>query len=156
MARRAETPASVLGRDLLLTPFFQADSWRTVDLVTRPTARPRAADTVDLAVAVEGDNLRQALVLRMVTPQGSLRDLGHAAYGSRLHELVGEPYSEQLRLRARSFVIQAVEQERRVAEILELRVEPPSDAAPDTLKVFLHVQPQGQADPVALGLEVTL
>jgi phage baseplate assembly protein W len=145
-----------LGSDLCLVPFFQAHSWQELDLVPHPAIAVYPGDSIDLEVAAGGDNLRQALILRLLTPIGSLRDLGHEGYGSRLHELVGERNTPQNRLLARSFVLQAVAQERRVAEILDLRVDDPTADAPDTLRIHLHVLPAGSADPIALGLEVAL
>lgn len=142
-------------RDLLVTPFYQADSWGTVDLVQRP-AVPQPGELADLAVAAEGNSLRQALLLRLLTPLGALRDLGHAEYGSRLHELIGNPNTRQARALARSFVLQAVAQEKRVARVLELTVAEPNQLAQDRLNVFLRVQPATDLDPVALGIEVAL
>jgi phage baseplate assembly protein W len=149
MARGAEH----LGRDLLVAPFFQADEWQTLDLEVAPRLEREAAD---LATAAGVDNLRQALVLRLLTPLGSLGELGHAGYGSRLHEVVGELNVETTRLRARSFVLQALAQERRVAEVLALEVLPPAPAAPDRLRIELLVAAAGSGDRVALGLEVGL
>ena len=86
----------------------------------------------------------------------ALTRLGHAEYGSRLHELVGEPNTPEARQRARVFILQAVAQERRVARVLELTVQPPDQLAQDRLQVFLRVQPATGLDPVALGIEVAL
>ena len=145
-----------LGRDLLVAPFHQADDWGTLDLTPNPPG-PVTPDTpVDLAVAGGVDCLRQALLLRLLTPLGSLRDLGHARYGSRLHELIGTPNTEQNRLRARAFVLQAVARERRVQEVLDLQVLPPTLASSDRILIHLQVRPVGGADPIALGLEVNL
>src|SRR5881394_1026881 len=79
-----------LGNDLLVTPFFQANEWDTVDLTPNPPGIPYRDETVDLAMARGVENLQQALILRLLTPLGSLSDLGHAGYGSRLHELIGQ------------------------------------------------------------------
>lgn len=145
-----------LGSDLLVTPFFAADEWDTVDLTPDPPAAAGLDEPVDLAAARGGDALRQALVLRLLTPQGSLRDLGHGRYGSRLHELIGEENTGAARLRARAYVLQALAQERRVAEVLSLEVEAPAAATPDRLRIHVRVAPAGGGDPIALGLEVGL
>jgi len=144
-----------LGRDLLVTPFYAATSWGTLDLVTDPREPPvQALEAVDLAVASDGDCLRQALILRLLTPVGSLGDLGHAAYGSRLHELVGEPGTAANRNLARSFVLQAVAQEPRVERVLAIEVIPVLPNQTDRLQIRLTVQPVAGGDPVSLGLEV--
>ncbi len=142
-----------LGKDLLVTPFFAADEWDTVDLRRDPAGSVYLDEAIDLASAVAGENLQQALVLRLLTPQGSLRELGHAAYGSRLHELIGEENVEAAGLRARSYVLQALAQERRVAEVLAVEVVPQGR---DRLRIHAYVQPAGSGDPVSLGLEVGL
>jgi phage baseplate assembly protein W len=46
------------------------------------------------------DNLKQALLLRFLTPTGELALLGHPDYGSRLSELIGELNNETNRNRA--------------------------------------------------------
>jgi len=138
-----------------LTPFFQADDWATLDLVTSPRA-PNPGDTVDLDVAAEGDALRQALLLRLLTPVGALRDLGHASYGSRLGELIGFPNTRQARQLARSYVIQAIAQERRVAKILDLTIAEPEQLTMDRLSIFIRVLPATNLPPVSLSLEVAL
>jgi phage baseplate assembly protein W len=138
-----------LGRDLMVAPFLSATSWDSLDLTVTS-----AGAGVDLQ-AVEGiDALRQALLLRLLTPQGSLAALGHAEYGSRLHELVGSEFTEAARLLARAFVLQTVRQERRVERVLSLDVERQEPSRPDSLRLTLIVKAIGISDPVALGLEV--
>jgi phage baseplate assembly protein W len=142
-----------LGRDLLVAPFLSATTWDSLDLV--PTAPgPGRSASRDLQVVEGVDALRQALLLRLLTPLGSLAALGHAEYGSRLHELVGSGFTEAARLLARAFVLQAVRQERRVERVLALNVERQEPSRPDSLRLTLVVQATGIADPVALGLEV--
>ena len=144
-----------LGRDLLLTPFFRADEWDVLDLERRPAGTPWRDEPVDLAVADDVEALRQALVIRLLTPKGTLTELGHAGYGSRLHELIGEQDGEVTRLRARLYVLEAIGQERRVEEVISLDISS-STAAPDRLFVNAQVKPVGRGDPVSLGLEVGL
>lgn len=139
-----------------MTPFFQADSWHTVDVALRPTVATATSEGTDLDVAAGGDALRQALLLRLMTHQGALSALGHAEYGCRLHELIGEPNTPTTRLRARAFVLQALAQEQRVAEVVALTVSEPTPDAPDTMRIRLHVLPVGASDPLTLGLEVAL
>ncbi|MEX2262654.1 MAG: hypothetical protein WD696_11925 [Bryobacteraceae bacterium] len=145
-----------LGNDLLVTPLFEADEWDTVDLTTRPRGMAYRDEPVDLEMARGVENLQQALILRLLTPQGSLRDLGHVEYGSRLHELIGRENVDASRLLARAYVLQAIAQERRVEKVLALEIAPVTADAPDRLRISARVQPVGGGDPIALGLEVGL
>lgn len=142
--------AEQLGRDLLVAPFLAASEWDALDLTLAASA---PGTPVDLAVAAGTDCLRQALLLRLLTPLGALGDLGHAGYGSRLHELIGQELTDTARLRARAFVLQAVAQERRVAEVLALTVEGPDPANPHLLRIGLSVR-AAAGETLALGLEV--
>ena len=145
-----------LGRDLMLTPFFAATDWDRLDLQAHPRGRPYPDEPVDLD-RVEGEAaLRQALILRLLTPLGALSELGHAGYGSRLGELIGLENTPSNRLRARAFVLQALAQERRIDEVLDLRVTVPEGSAGDRIAITFRVQPKGGGDPVDLGLEVGL
>lgn len=145
-----------LGKDLLMTPFFEADEWNSLDLTTNPSGSVYLDETVDLAGTQGVETLQQALILRLLTPLGSLADLGHANYGSRLHELIGEENNDNTRFRARSYIIQAIGQEKRIEKILSLEIDLATPDAPDRLRIFVRVKPKGPADPVALGLEVVL
>jgi phage baseplate assembly protein W len=77
---------------------------------------------VDLKTVAGADNLKQALLLRFLTPVGELTLLGHPDYGSRLFELIGELNNETNRNRAKLFVLQALQAEPRVKEIRDVKV----------------------------------
>lgn len=89
------------------------------DLVTR--VRPETGG-VDLNRTEGVDNLQQALLLRFLTPVGDLAILGHPDYGSRLHELIGEPNTETNRNRAKLYTLTALQAEPRVKEIKSVTV----------------------------------
>jgi phage baseplate assembly protein W len=97
----------------------QEDRRRGEDLKT--TTRPTTGRT-DLLPVSGVENLQQALLLRFLTPRGELAPLGHRTYGSSLHTLIGEPNNETTRNRAKLFALEALREEPRVAEVLELRV----------------------------------
>ncbi|MCB0088462.1 MAG: GPW/gp25 family protein [Caldilineaceae bacterium] len=109
------------GTDLrLLTNLEQQnerDRGRDLSIVERQTT-----GQVDLDTLTELDNLRQALLLRFLTPVGELEALGHPDYGSRLFDLIGEPNTPTNRNRAKMYVLQALTQEPRVAEVLSVDV----------------------------------
>src|SRR4051812_21740917 len=147
--------------DLLVVPFFQAYDASSLDLVRRRTPptginAPNAREAHDLA-AVEGrENLAQALILRLMTPQGSLAELGHRAYGSRLHRLVGEGKTEVLRNLCRAYVLEAVAQEPRVEPAAVALTFEPSAETISSIAFTLVVQPRAGGDALALDLAVEL
>jgi len=78
---------------------------------------------VDLDTYEGADNLVQALVLRLLTPQGDLAVLGHRTYGSRLAELIGELNSETVRNRAKLYTLEALTADPRVKEVKSVTVK---------------------------------
>jgi len=72
---------------------------------------------VDLEILEGLNNLKQALLLRFITPLGELTALGHPDYGCRLYELIGELNSETNRNRAKMFVLKALAAEPRIKEV---------------------------------------
>jgi phage baseplate assembly protein W len=158
---------ATLGSDVALTRFVgtpssveleSADSWAGLDLAVVPGSlgrRTPAPDVSDLGVVSGRANLGQALVLRLLTPRGGLAPLGHPDYGSRLGELVGRGNDATARNLARLYVIQAIREEPRVAELLDLSVTTTPDR-PDAIRIAFAVQPLDDDQALALGLEVTL
>ena len=101
------------------------------------------------------DNLGQALTTRLLTPRGELAALGHPAYGSRLHEVIGQPNTATTRNLAKLFVIEALKAERRVEKIVSVEVTP-HPVSPALILVAVSVKPVGEEAVLALafGLEL--
>lgn len=99
---------------------------RGADLITGPRPQllePGAPDPGHDLVPVTGfENLQQALLLRFLTEVGELAHLGHPTYGSRLHELIGEPNTPTTRNRAKLYALQALAEEPRVAAVRTITV----------------------------------
>jgi phage baseplate assembly protein W len=114
----------------------QKDRDRGRDLST--IQRPEPGRGVDLETLSGLDNLRQALLLRFLTPAGELAVLGHPSYGSRLFELIGERNTPTNRNRAKLFVLQALNAEPRVKEIRSVQVT------------------ENRADPTRIDIDVWL
>jgi phage baseplate assembly protein W len=158
---------SILGSDLALTRYVgtpssvtldSADSWSGLDLAVVPASRGRrrpTADATDLGAVAERENLGQALMLRLLVERGSLTRLGHPDYGSRLVELIGRENDDATRNLARLYVIQAVGEEPRVAELLDLSVTV-APGSPDAIRISFAVLPLDDDRALALGLQVAL
>ena len=156
-----------LGTDLGLTRYSglpgslslnTADSWGTLDLQAVPghgTGPQRTSETLDLGVATGRENLGQALILRLLTQKGALTQLGHPDYGSRLVELIGQLNNETTRNLARLYTIEAVSQEPRVRQLLDLNIEV-SPSGSDTLGINFSVLPLDDDTPLGVSLEVIL
>ncbi len=128
----------VLGRDLKLLDDL-LDSEVSSDLAVNASG--------DLATVSEAFNLGQALVNRIRTTQGELRDLGHALYGSRLYELVGEPNNARTRELARLYTRESVARDPRVREIVSVTVTAPKDD-PHRLDIAISVLPISMTTPL--------
>jgi hypothetical protein len=157
---------TVLGADLALTRFVgvagqvvldAAEQGTGLDLAVVPggRARPSGAAATDLATVDGRANLGQALIVRLLTPRGGLAGLGHAAYGSRLGELVGRTNDTTARNLARLHVLEALGEERRVRAVTGLTVSVPPDQ-PGVIQISFAVLPVDDADPLVLTLEVAL
>jgi len=109
----------------------------------------------DLATVSGWENLEQALWLRLGVPQGDLAHLGHPAYGSRLHLLIGRLVTPETIALARAYVREALRREPRITAITSLEVHP-DPTQPGTLAIQLQVQPVGKADPLDLTLSFAL
>ncbi len=149
------------GTDLSVVPNMVAYDAASLDLTARNRSvrRPRVGtpDTqTDLALMEGRENIAQALLLRLLTPVGSLSTLGHSEYGSRLGELIGRRKTEELRNLCRAFVLEAVAREPRVEpKAVDLTFDPKSEQF-DNFVFTVAVRPINGGDPVALSLEVGL
>lgn len=94
----------------------------------------------DLALAVGIENIVQALKLRLMVRRGELTRLGWPDYGSRLHELIGEPNNQRTRVIAMGHARAAIEQDPRVKEVKAV-----------TARVLT-----GERDTVRLDMEIEL
>lgn len=163
----AREQRSILGQDLALTrfsgtagaaPLDSADSWGSLDLAVKPGGAgglELPGEVLDLATVSDRRNLAQALILRLLTPRGSLTPLGHSRFGSRLVELIGRLNNDTTRNLARLFTLEALREEPRVQEVLDLAVTAPAEQ-PEVIRISFSVLPLGEEEALNLGLEVTL
>ena len=120
-----------LGRDLRL-----ADKDLGSDLSTTISG--------DLDLVDEEYNLGQAIINRLRTREGELADLGHASYGSRLYELIGEPNNEKTREQVRTAARECISQEPRVSEVIAINVAASRDNL-NQIDVSISVMPIGRS-----------
>ncbi len=153
--------AVVTGIDLAVVPNMVAHDAASLDLTSKVRVlrrvRPGEPDMpADLATLDGRENLAQALMLRLLTPRGTLAALGHADYGSRLSELIGRHKNEELRNLCRAFVLETAAQEPRVEpKAVDVRFELEEERF-DNFVFTLAVAPVAGGDPVTLSLEVGL
>lgn len=84
--------------------------------------RPDRAGDLELARGEE--NISQALTLRLLVRKGELAPLGWPTYGSRLHEIIGEPNTQRTRLRLMAYAREAIEADPRVVEVVAVSADP--------------------------------
>src|SRR5262245_40677279 len=126
MGRR--TPAEVdrllalMGRDLALSYNGPYGWWEDADLdITLPS---RANGPTDIAVADGVRAATQLFVIRLKTHRGELAPLGHPEYGSRHHELVGQPNVERTRALVKLHMLECLSHEPRITKVRRCDVMP--------------------------------
>lgn len=105
---------------------------------------------LDVPTTSGRDNLAQAVIMRLLIPQGDLEALGHPLYGSRLHEFVGRLNNETTRNLMRLRILESLKREPRIEEIIDLTVTP-VEYKRSTVAVNLAVLPVGETDIVTIG-----
>ena len=98
--------------------------------------------------AVTGvDNAVQGIIHRIKTLKGELADLGHPDYGSRHHELIGQPNTPHNRNLVKLYILQALSREPRIEEVLLAKIlfDPLRDR--DKVNLELTVQLIGAPAP---------
>jgi len=152
MSRRtAESLAPFLGRDLLLDYLQGGGFFEDADLSSAKTPRGR-----DLLLADGIDNLTQAIANRLKTRKGELASLGHPGYGSRHHELVGEPNVERTRNLVKLYVLEALRDEPRIERVLRAVVRAEHDPPRETVRLELSLRVLDRPSPLNLVLPFSL
>jgi phage baseplate assembly protein W len=109
----------------------------------------------DLDLAHGNDAIAQALYLRLMVRRGELARIGWPDYGSRLHELIGEPSAARTHARVMALAREAVEADPRVEAVTQISAAvPPGDR--DVVRVELEVQLITEQNPLNLVFDVAL
>ena len=145
----------VFGRDLALNFRSTAGFFEDADLVSTD-ARGQGRRLRDIDVTVGQDNLIQAIVNRLKTRRGELRGIGHPDYGSRHHELIGEPNVQRTRNLIKLYVLQALAREPRIEKVVSADVRPEHDPPREVVRVELSLQVARQTAPLNLVIPFDL
>jgi len=151
MARTVDTLKPLLGRDLLLRYDAGSGFFEDADIVER-----RVGGELDLDLADGLPNLEQALANRIKTRKGELTALGHPDYGSRHHELIGEPNVERTRNLIKLYILQALRDEPRVERVLSAKVSADHQPPRETVRIELALRLRGVPDVLNLVLPFSL
>jgi phage baseplate assembly protein W len=144
-----------LGTDLALRYAGPAGAFEDADLTTArdPAPTPRVND---VAVTSGVPAAEQLLANRLKTQRGELAPLGHPDYGSRHHELIGQPNVERTRNLIKVHVLDALRLEPRVEKVVSARVFAPNDPPRDQVRIELEVQLIGEPNPLNLVVPFSL
>jgi len=146
---------TMLGTDLALDYPGPAGFWEDADLaLAAPTGQ--LPQLLDVGVA---DRLRaadQLLVNRLKTQKGELAALGHPEYGSRHHELIGQPNVERTRNLVKRHVLEALSHEPRVEEVLDCKVSADHQPPRDTVRIEVTARLRGEPTPLNLVVPFSL
>ena len=129
--------------------------YRAKDQMRRTATGNRVRRVRDFGLAEGRDNLGQALTTRLLTPKGELAPLGHPAYGSRLHEVIGQLNTPTTRNLAKLFVIESLKAERRIGEIVSVEVTP-HPVNRFLIRIAIGVKPVGGDVVIATAFELEL
>jgi hypothetical protein len=131
----------LFGHDIALTGTLSAD--------LTPTA------SGDLRMTTGAENIAQALGMRLRVRAGELARLGFPGYGSRLHEVLGEPNTQRTRLLLLAHARAAVEQDPRVVEV-QAATATVLPGERDVVRLSLDVLLISAPDPLNLVFNVRL
>lgn len=145
---------ALLGRDLAL--FYPGPSgwWEDADLAT--TLPTDASATVDIDVVDGVAAADQLFVNRLKTRRGELAALGHPDYGSRHHELVGQPNVERTRALIKLHVLSCLSHEPRVARVRRCDVTAADDPPRSTVRIAIDIEIVGEPTPLLLVVPFNL
>lgn len=139
--------------------FLQDIAIHAIHRELRPVYRLTERETVlangrdvewDFTLRDGKENLVQAVIMRILTPRGELTALGHADYGSRVHELIGRENSATHRNLMKLFILEALKLEPRIEKVVELKVMP-SPGTKSTVDVWLKIKPVAFSDVIEIG-----
>lgn len=133
-----------LGTDLALLFPGPSGFWEDADLAV---SRSRQGRDRDLAVVQGVDSADQLLINRIKTHRGELTPLGHPEYGSRHHQLIGEPNVDRTRHLIKLYILEALSHEPRIEKVLSCIVEPAHDPPRDLVRIVIDLKLIDEDEP---------
>jgi phage baseplate assembly protein W len=109
----------------------------------------------DLALAVGNENIGQALTMRLLVRRGELSALGWPTYGSRLHELIGEPNDRRTHVILMAHARSAIEQDPRVFKVNDIEAHVIAGER-DVVRLEMEIQLITENNPLNLVFDVRL
>lgn len=138
------------------TDLYLGNRWLDVQASDRTPVDMRA-ERGDLKLVSGRDDLAQAILNRLLTRRGELADLGHPNYGSRLHQLIGEPNTRRTQVLADLYIRESLAAEPRIREIVSIVFSPPSRSEKrEVLDVQIVLHPADGNAPLVLSTRVNL
>lgn len=104
----------------------------------------------DIRTVSGRDNLRQAIMARLLTPMGDLAGLGHPDYGSRLHELVGQVNTDTTRNLMRLYILESLKKEPRIDTVALITISL-VHRQPSLVSVELAIKPIDSVEVIVIG-----
>jgi len=151
---RLERINAQMGRDLRLAYAQHGGFYEDADVEAGRSAHS-GFDT-DLLATTGLDAITQAVANRLKTRQGELTALGHPRYGSRHHELLGEPNVQRTRDLIKLYVLQALRDEPRIKRVFQVSVNPEHLPPRDTVRIELTVELIDTAEELNLAVPFSL
>jgi len=145
----------LMGVDLKLDYLIGGGFFEDADLATALDVK-RVPRLRDLLTTSRVGAIEQAIINRLKTRKGELAALGHADYGSRHHELIGEPNVERTRNRIKLYVMQALRDEPRIERLLKVDVRPDHDPPRETVRIVINARLIGEQTPLNLVVPFSL
>ena len=153
--RDGQKLAPLFGHDLRLLYGSSAGFFEDADLESGRSLKAIRGGR-DLLVSAGIDNLTQAIANRLKTRKGELAELGHPDYGSRHHELIGEPNVDRTRNLIKLYVLQALRNEPRIERVLSVKVYAEHEPPRDKVRIDLSVRVIGEPAPLNLVVPFSL
>lgn len=111
----------------------------------------------DIALRDGLENIAQAIQNRLFTRKGEMDKLGHTSYGSDLYKLIGEPNDWKARARAELYIRDALKNENRLEEIVDISFPPATTLeSKKVLSITIVVKVKNYAEQLQLSMKLNL